>query len=124
MFLMIGMAQENRALSFQQNILCARCGKFGRYEVFVTFWCLRLFLIPVCRWKRQYFVRSTCCGAQYALSPEKGRAIARGADVTIAPDDLTPLAGQAPRLRRCPACGYQSDDQSFAFCPKCGQPME
>lgn len=124
MFFMIGAAQEQRPLSFQQNILCTRCGRYGRYEVVVTFWCLRLFFIPVFRWGRQYLVRTTCCGAQYILAPEKGRAIEHGDPVTIEPADLTPLAGQEPRLRRCPSCGYVTEDLSFTFCPKCGHQME
>lgn len=124
MFFMIGIAQEQRQLPYQQNIICTRCGKFGRYEVFVAFSCLRLFFIPILRWNRQYYVRSTCCGTLWQLSPEKGRALEHHADVTIEAGDLTPLHTQSRQLRRCPVCGYETADPGFTFCPKCGNRMD
>ena len=89
----------------------------------MTYLCLSLFFLPVLKWNRRYFVRTSCCGAVYALNPEKGRAIAHGEPVTIEPQDLTLVGSQSARLRRCPRCGYTTEED-FTFCPKCGSSME
>lgn len=126
MFFMMGIFPEEKQLDFTQTGICPACGRMGRYEVFRTCSCLSLFFIPVWRWGKQYRVRMNCCGAAYALSPEKGHAIEHDPSAaTLTPDDLTPLS--SPRnttTRHCPACGFISYDPSFTYCPKCGRPME
>ena len=118
-----GVNQGQKQFDFHQTVVCPRCGRYGRYEVFMTYLCLSLFFLPVLKWNRRYFVRTSCCGAVYALNPEKGRAIAHGEPVTIEPQDLTLVGSQAARLRRCPRCGYTTEED-FTFCPKCGSSME
>lgn len=125
MFFMMGIFPEEKQLDFTQTGICPACGRLGRYEVFRTCSCLSLFFIPVWRWGKQYRVRMNCCGAVYALLPEKGRAIEHDPSaVTLIPDDLTPLSGPRNTTRHCPACGFISYDPAFTFCPKCGQRME
>jgi RNA polymerase subunit RPABC4/transcription elongation factor Spt4 len=88
MFLMIGITQGSKDLEHHQTTVCPACGRYGRYEVFMTFTQLLLFFIPCFKWNRQYFVRMACCGALYTLDPEVGARIARGEDVEIRPEDL------------------------------------
>ncbi len=93
MFLMIGITNGQKDLDYDQTVICSACGRYGHYQVFMTFTQLLLFFIPVFRWNRQYFVRMSCCDTLYSLDPEVGARIARGEDVTIQPGDLYPVNG-------------------------------
>ncbi len=128
---MIGFTNGRKDFDFTQTVICARCGSYGRYKVFMTFTQLLLFFIPCFRWNRQYFVEMSCCGAVYALDPEIGRRIASGEDISIRPEDLTLMSGGRTYGRsgydstygqhlRCSYCGYETDED-FEFCPKCGR---
>ena len=149
MFFMIGVTNGRKDLDYRQPATCGACGRYGAYEVFMTYTQLLLFFIPVWKWKRQYFVRMSCCGTVYTLDPEVGAAIARGENREITPADLVQVPGtgetwqdgstyvpsdhessesvresSAPQNggthHRCVICGYETDED-FAFCPKCGQ---
>ena len=124
MFLMIGLTQGRKDLSSDQLVICTRCGQYGRYQVFMTFTQLLLFFIPCFRWGRKYYVQMSCCGTVYELNPEIGARIARGEKIEIGPADLKIVSSgkRARMVRRCPACGYQTEED-FDFCPKCGGPL-
>jgi hypothetical protein len=64
----------------------------------------------------------SCCGTVYELDPAVGEEISRGSGREIRQQDLTLVSGgrTARMIRRCPACGYQTDED-FDFCPKCGE---
>ncbi len=120
MFFMIGITNGRKDPDFHQTVICDRCGRYGSYKVYITYMQLLLFFIPCFKWNRQYFVETSCCGTVYSLDPEVGKRIARGEDVTITPDDLTPLSyGSGRRIRTCPSCGY-STEEAFEYCPMCG----
>lgn len=124
MFFIGGISQGQKLFDwFSQNILCSRCGKYGRYEVFMTYTYFMFFFIPIIKWGRQYYARSTCCHTLYELNPEKGRQIERHEDCSIQPEDLTLYQGQANVLHRCPNCGYTTNE-NFTFCPQCGSRMQ
>ena len=95
MFFMIGITNGQKDLEHNQTEICDICGRYGRFEVFMTYTQLLLFFIPVFKWNRQYFVRMSCCGAMYTLNPEVGARIARGEDVTIQKDDLMRMSRNA-----------------------------
>jgi hypothetical protein len=149
MFFMIGVTSGKKDLDYRQPATCGACGRYGAYEVFMTYTQLLLFFIPVWKWNRQYFVRMSCCGTVYTLDPAVGEAIARGENPEIRPADLVQVLGtgevwqggstympagyedreairesSAPQNggthHRCVICGYETDED-FAFCPKCGQ---
>jgi len=115
MILLIGVDQGEEKLDFVQSILCPCCGHYGRYEVFVCFSVFRLFLIPIFRFRKQYYVRSSCCGAVAPLSKETGQRIERG-ELT----ELHDLNFQSRGKRFCSRCGYPLE-RDFDFCPKCGE---
>ena len=84
-----------------------------------------MFFIPVWKWNRRYYVKTTCCGTVCVLNRDTGGRLARGGDVKIRTEDLTLVfeghkapAWQVP-VRRCQACGYETKED-FDFCPKCG----
>lgn len=121
MFFIMGISQGQKQLSFVQTVICKVCGKYGRYEVFMTYSYFSLFFIPILKWGRKYIVRSSCCGATYELNPEKGKIIASGADVEILESDLKPMETGQYRSR-CGNCGYPLE-REFAYCPKCGKKL-
>lgn len=146
-----GISQGQKEISYgYPAVLCALCGKYGRYQVFMTYTYFSFFFIPVFKWNRKYYVRTSCCGAVYELDPEVGKALAEKEDIQIRQEhlrlvsrgengrageagteggdarDLKARYGEDFRMRSCPACGYQFVDheKEFAFCPRCGTPLE
>ena len=120
MFLMIGISDGRKDFDFSQSILCRLCGKYGRYQVFMTYTVLLLFFIPCFKWNKHYYVQSTCCNAVYELEPEIGKRVARGEDVKIQQDYLTRVLDRGYTVKRCKNCGFTTEED-FDFCPKCGE---
>lgn len=121
MFFLMGINNGRKDLDFNQTIVCKLCGRFGRYQVFMTYTVLSLFFIPVIKWNRRYYVQTSCCNTLYELEPEVGRAIAHGQEVEIQPEYLTRIytGGSRYDYKHCPNCGYETAED-FEFCPKCG----
>ena len=69
----------------------------------------------------------SCWGTVYQLNPEIGERISRAENAQIGPADLRIVSSgtgrSAKMVRRCRACGYQTEED-FAFCPKCGEPLD
>ena len=126
MFFIMGMSPREKQIPYKgELIICPECGKYGRYEVFMTCMCFSMFFIPLFRWNRQYIVRANCCGTLYQLDPEIGRAVERGSDVQILPEHLTKISNGTMNSggeKTCGYCGYKTTED-FQFCPKCGRPF-
>lgn len=119
MFFIMGISQGQKRLNFDQVIVCGHCGKYGHLEVYLVYSYLSLFFIPVFKWGRRYFVKTTCCNTSVELDAELGRRIERG-EVTSLPESIIPDTYQYRGKRRCSACGYETEED-FQFCPKCGE---
>lgn len=120
MFFIMGITDGRKELDYNQTEICERCGKYGRYMVFMTYTVLSLFFIPCFKWNRQYYVQTSCCGALYRLDAEVGKRIAHGENVRIEPRDLEPIQTSRWRVsKQCRNCGYTTNED-FDFCPKCG----
>lgn len=119
-----GINQGMQQLEYMKTVICAKCGAYGRYEVFMTYMYFSFFFIPLFKWNRRFYVKMSCCGAVYELSQEKGMALLRGQDVEIEESDLTLREeGRGRRgYRKCGNCGYETEED-FEFCPKCGKPF-
>ncbi len=125
MFFIMGISQGQKQLPYARTVICNICGKYGRYEVFMTYTCLSLFFIPVFKWGKRYIVKSSCCGTMYELNPEKGKLLAKGVEIEILGSDLTHINGRNGGWRfsqRCSNCGYEAE-ADFEFCPKCGRKL-
>ncbi len=135
MFFIMGINQGMKELAYRADLfICERCGRYGRYQVYMTYMYLSLFFIPTFKWGKRYYVKTTCCGAVYELPQDIGRRIARGENLTITPDMLTPVSGgsggslpdhaagaSAVRpAKHCANCGYETTED-FEYCPKCGR---
>lgn len=123
MFFMMGITDGRKVLDFNQTIICEQCGKYGRYQVIMTYTVLSLFFIPCLKWNRRYYVQTSCCHALYELDPEIGKRILRNEDVEILPAHLNRINGIDNRgnfsCKTCNRCGYETTED-FDFCPKCG----
>jgi len=118
----MGITDGRKDFNFNQLITCSICGKYGRFNVFMTYTVLSLFFIPTFKWNRHYYVQTSCCGTVYELDPEIGKMIARGEEVEILPSHLTQVSsgrGFTTGYKRCRQCGYETTED-FDFCPKCG----
>lgn len=121
MFFMMGITPGQKEFDFRQMIICSNCGAYGNLSVFMTYTVLSLFFIPVFKWDRHYYVRTSCCNTVYELDAEVGRKIARGEDVEIKQEDMRMVQqGRGKSMHKCCSnCGYETDED-FEFCPKCG----
>ena len=125
MIFIMGITNGRKELDHNQVITCAVCGKYGRFNVFMTYTVLTLFFIPTIRWNKHYYVQTSCCGTIYELDSEIGKAIARGEQMEILQSHLTKV--QTGRnaygyYKKCSNCGYETDED-FDFCPKCGNSL-
>ena len=82
-FFIMGITDGRKDFACNRQIICDVCGRYGSYDVFMTFTALSLFFIPIFKWNKQYYVRTGCCGTLYELDPEIGKRVARGEDVEI-----------------------------------------
>lgn len=127
MFFFFGIMNDQKNLNFHQPMTCDVCGRMGQYQVFVTYMVLSIFFIPIFKWGRTYYVRTSCCGSLYQLRPEVGRAIERGENATIQQTDLyLEQRGQEQHgkwTKVCYNCGYTTTED-FEYCPKCGKKFE
>jgi len=120
MFFMIGITDGRKDIDFNQAITCSVCGKFGRFQIFMTYMSLSLFFIPVFKWNRKFYVQTTCCNTIYELDPETAGRIMAGENVEITEKDLYMVqSGEGRQWKRCDNCGY-STNEDFEYCPKCG----
>ena len=123
MFFIMGVSQGQKKLNFDQLIVCGRCGRYGHLEVYMVYSYLSLFFIPVLKWGRRYYVRTTCCNASVELDAELGRKIQRG-EIPSLPENIipdSPAMLQSGR-KRCASCGFETEED-YQFCPKCGREL-
>lgn len=121
MFFMMGITDGRKDFDFHQQIICDICGKYGRFQVFMTYTVLSLFFIPCFKWNKHYYVQTSCCNTVYELDAEVGKRIAAGEDVEILPQHLRRMnqQGYEYSMKRCRNCGF-STTEDFEYCPKCG----
>ena len=120
MFFIMVISQGQKKLDFDQVVVCGRCGRYGHLEVYMVYSYFSLFFIPIFKWGRRYFVRTTCCDASVELDAELGRRIWQR-EIASLPEDIIPDTYSAvlQRRKRCAACGFETEED-YQFCPKCG----
>lgn len=124
MFFMMGIMPGQKEIDFSQMVICSSCGAYGRLSVFMTYTVLSLFFIPILKWDKHFYVRTSCCNAIYELDYEVEKKIARGEDVEIKPEDMRIVQNGNTRFtcKICSNCGYETEED-FEFCPKCGNKL-
>lgn len=125
MFFMMSITDGSKNLEFTQTIICNECGKYGRYQVFMTYTVLSLFFIPCFKWNKHYYVQTSCCNTLYELNPEIGKAIKNGEQVEILPEHLQKVNHDTYgySFKKCSNCGYETAE-NFEYCPKCGNHLQ
>ncbi|NLY85364.1 MAG: zinc ribbon domain-containing protein [Tissierellia bacterium] len=118
MIFVFGMSTKEKELDFTQTIICPSCGAYGRLEAFMTYSYFSLFFIPIFKWNKKYYARSTCCGSIYAIDDELGRDIERGIKTKIEEDELRPIH-TGYRQGYCSNCRLPLEPE-FQYCPRCG----
>lgn len=83
MLFIFGITQGIKELGSGALVICQKCGSYCRYAVFMTYNCLSLFFVPVFKWNKRYFVRSSCCSTVYGVDKELAYAVLDGENVTI-----------------------------------------
>lgn len=120
MFFIFGVSTKEKDLEFSQTTVCSSCGSYGRLEAFMTYSYFSLFFIPLFKWNKKYFVRSTCCGSIYSIDKDLGQDIERGTISSIDESDLNPI--NIKYTKQCPKCNYPIEE-CFQYCPKCGEKL-
>jgi hypothetical protein len=117
----MGITDGRKDFEFYQQIICDVCGRYGRYQVFMTYTVLSLFFIPCFKWNKHYYVQTSCCGTMYELDPEIGKRISKGEQVEILPQHLNRIRQNrwSNPYKRCGNCGFETTED-FEYCPKCG----
>lgn len=124
MFFIGGISSKQSQLDFHQTMVCPRCGQYGHYEVFMEYLYFSFFFIPLFKWNKKYYVKSSCCNTIYTISKELGSRIEKGENVIIKDEDLQLVYdGKWNAGRRCPHCGGEID-QNYQYCPHCGSPLK
>lgn len=124
------MSNAQKKLDFLQTMLCSRCQQFGRLEVFMTYTYFSLFFIPIFKWNKRFYVKTSCCNTFYSIDDAIGISILKGESVVLKEEDLhfdqtnsfnsgNDFSGYNSSLHKCPNCGYLADGD-FVYCPKCG----
>ena len=122
MFFIMSITDGQKKINFIQTVICKCCGKYGRYEVFMTYTCLSLFFIPTFKWNKHYYVKTSCCNSTYEISKELGERIAKGEKLEIKESDLVKIK-EKKGYKKCPRCNYLTYED-FDFCPKCGERLQ
>lgn len=118
MFFVFGISSKEKELDFTQTVICPSCGSYGRLEVFMTYTFFSLFFIPVFKWNKKYYVKTTCCGSVYAIDNDLGNDIERGTKTKIEESDLHPIY-TGHRQRFCTNCNLPMEPD-YQYCPRCG----
>jgi hypothetical protein len=84
--------------------------------------CFNLFFIPLFKWDKKFFVKTTCCNSCCEISNELGLKIERGEITQLNENDLHFVKQERSQTKQCGFCGYTADED-FQYCPKCGKPL-
>jgi len=138
MFLIFGIDTVRREIPYDKLIICSKCGRYGRYNIYMVCKCFSLFFIPIFKWDRHYYVETACCGSLYELSQEVGKRLRNKENIEIREEDLIFIGNNNYTSnnysnngwsysnnsynKKCTHCGYVSRED-FEYCPKCGHKL-
>ena len=116
MFFLFGFGTQQKNLFSQQGI-CKHCGHMCRFEIFMTYQYFSLFFITLFKWGKQYYAKSSCCGAIYNIPKELGDDILKSQAQHI-PDEYMEYISYSSDNNYCGHCGAPRNGNEY--CTKCG----
>lgn len=120
MFFLFSFGSNSKSI-FSQPGVCPYCGKMCRFEIFLNYHYISLFFIPLLKWGKQYYMRSSCCGAVYALPTQIGKDIQKGLITSIEEIEKKEYISGSSHSEKnyCTYCGAPRDTNTN-YCAKCG----
>lgn len=79
---------KTKQLEFRQNIDCPNCNRAGSLKAFKSFRQFSINFIPIFKYKKKWYIETTCCGQKYVLSEEVGKQIENGEKTKISFNEL------------------------------------
>lgn len=125
MFFIAGIYSKKEELDYYEPIMCSCCTKYGRYEAFMEYSVFSLFFIPLFKFNKKFYARTTCCNSLYLITnKEKGLMMEReqGHNVFLKDEDLKVIQKGTSCLSLCTNCGYQANEE-HKYCPNCGNKL-
>ena len=123
MFFVFGVNQREEEIDYDQTIICDVCERYGHLYLFMTYTVLSIFFIPLFKWNRHYYARTSCCNTIYELEEDTVNALLSGELHELKQEDLEVIQrGYLRSHKKCSYCGYETDED-FEYCPKCGKPF-
>lgn len=126
MLLIFGVDEKTKSIEYIKTMVCSNCGKYGRYEIYMTYTCFSLFFLPIIKWNKHYYVKTTCCSTLYELNKDIGNRIKNGENIDITEEYLTTINYGNKNQgyynngeKRCTYCGYIGQGD-YMYCPRCG----
>lgn len=119
MFFVFGISSKEKEIDFSQTFICESCGAYGRLDAFMTYTYFSLFFIPIFKWNKKYYLRSSCCGSLYTIDNEIGKLIETGKIDKLDESDLKIINSNFNKIKYCHNCNYKIESD-FEYCPKCG----
>ena len=83
-----GRKTKTKQLNFHQNIDCPNCNRAGSFRAFKSYRQFSVNFIPLFKYKKKWYLETTCCGKTYMLSEEVGKQIENGEKTNISFDEL------------------------------------
>jgi hypothetical protein len=126
MFFIAGVYPKRVELDYYEPIMCSCCTKYGRYEAFMEYNEFSFFFIPLFKFGKKFYARTTCCNSLYQIvNKEKGLMMERGQghNVFLKEKDLVMLQKGITCIERCENCGYEATGE-YNYCPNCGKPLK
>ena len=118
MFLLVGVHSKIKDCGRVDRCTCPVCGRTGSLHICNQYMTPHIFFIPTFRFHCKYIATCASCASVMELDVQKGRALEKGRDSRIFPEDLRVLQDNAVTL--CPGCGARQP-RGNAFCGQCGR---
>lgn len=116
-----GVSQGQKKLDYKELNICKCCGKYSNIEVYMTYWYFMFFFIPVFKWNKEYYVKTSCCDKVAKIDNEIGKSIEKGQGGNINADKLD-FGCDDYSIKVCSVCGYETEED-FTYCPKCSNKL-
>lgn len=120
-FVFFGIKDKEILLGNSNDIICPQCGEVTNGEVYKTYSYFHLFLIPLVKWNRRYFVKTNCCKRVYMLNPEVGKQFEKDSNIVINKGDLE-IIEVYTHMKYCDHCRVNVPNE-YQYCPYCGKDL-